>query len=60
VEEPFLSAFNVQGVNDVRQTEIQEVEPLMSEPSAFEVEMTDAKLERHKSPGLLSNPSTID
>jgi len=55
----FSQLINVQGVSDVRQTEIHAVEPLVAEPCAFEVEMTDAKLERHKSPGLLSNPSTI-
>jgi hypothetical protein len=49
VEESFLSA--VEGVNDVRQTEIQTEEPLVPEPNAFEVKMATEKLKRHKSPG---------
>jgi hypothetical protein len=31
--------FNVNGVNDVRQIEIHTAEPLVPEPSGFEVEM---------------------
>jgi len=45
--------FNVHGVNDVRQTEICTVEPLVPEQSAFEVEMAIEKLKRHKSPGII-------
>jgi hypothetical protein len=41
----------VHGVNVVRQTEIHAEETLMSEPSAFEVEMAIEKLKRHKSRG---------
>jgi len=40
------------GVNDVRQTEIHTAEPLMPEPSAFEVEMAIEELKRHKSLGI--------
>ena len=36
----FSQLFNVQGVSDVRQTEIHTVEPLVPQPSAFEFEMT--------------------
>ena len=36
----FSQPFDVRGVNDVRQTEIHTAEPLVPEPSAFEVEMT--------------------
>jgi hypothetical protein len=43
---------NVHGVNDVRQTEIHTVEPLVPEPSALEVEMAIGKLKSHKSPGI--------
>jgi len=32
------------GVNDVRQTEIHTAEPLVPEPSAFEVELATEKL----------------
>ena len=44
--------FNVHGVNDVRQTEIRTVEPVLPERSAFEAEMAIEKLKRHKSPGI--------
>jgi hypothetical protein len=43
---------NVHAVNDVRQTEIQAAEPLVPEPSAFEVELAFEKLKSHKSPGI--------
>jgi len=42
----------VHGVNEVQQTEKQAAEPLVPEPSAFEVEMTSEKLIRHKPPGI--------
>jgi hypothetical protein len=42
--------FNVHGVCFVRQTDIHTAEPLMPEPSAFEVEMATEKLKGHKSP----------
>jgi hypothetical protein len=44
----FSQLLNVHGVNDVRQTEIHTAEPLVPEPSAFEVEMAMAieKLKR--------------
>jgi hypothetical protein len=42
---------NIQGINDVRQTDILTTEPLVSEPSAFEVEMAIEKLKRHESSG---------
>ena len=47
----FSQLFNVHGVSDVRQTEIQTEEPLVPEPSALEVEMAIEKLKRYKSPG---------
>jgi hypothetical protein len=43
VEELFLSAIHVRGVNDVRQTEIHTAEPLVPEPSAFEIELAIEK-----------------
>ena len=55
----FLSFLNIQGVNDVRQTEIHTAEPLVPEPSAFEVEMAIDKLKRHKSPGIEQIPAEI-
>jgi hypothetical protein len=49
----------VHGVNDVRQTEIHTTEPLVPEPSAFEVEMVIEKLIRQIT-WYLSNPSRTD
>jgi NADH:ubiquinone oxidoreductase subunit C len=48
----FSHLLNLHGVNYVRQTEIQRAEPLVPEPSAFEVEMAIVKLKRHKSPDI--------
>jgi hypothetical protein len=47
----FTQLLNLHGVRDVRQREIHTPEPLVPEPSAFEVEMAIEKLIRHKSPG---------
>jgi hypothetical protein len=47
----FSQLLNVRGVNDVRQTEIHTAEPLVPEPSAFDLGMAIEKLNRHKSPG---------
>jgi hypothetical protein len=52
VEEPFLSAIEYKGVYAVRQTEIYTAEPLVSDPSAFDVAMGIGNLKRHKSPGI--------
>jgi hypothetical protein len=41
---------NVRGVADVLQTEIHAAEPLVLEPSPFEVECVIAKLRMYKSP----------
>jgi len=50
---------NVHGVVDIRQTEIQTTEPLVPEPSAFEVEMAVEKLKRHHSPGMDQIPAEL-
>jgi hypothetical protein len=42
---------NVHGVNDVRQNTTDTAEPLVTEPSAFELQLTIDKLKSHKSPG---------
>ena len=42
----FSQLFNVHGVNDVRQTEIHTAAPLVSKPSASEVEMAIKKLKK--------------
>jgi len=55
----FSLLLNVHGVNDVRQTKIQTAEPLMPEPRAFEFEITNKKLNRHKSPGTDQIPSEL-
>jgi len=48
VEELFLSAIEctVHGIIDVRQTETHTAEPLVPEPSAFEVEWAIEKLKK--------------
>ena len=50
---------NVHGVNDVRQTEIHTAEPLVPEPSAFEGELANEKLKRHKSPDIHQIPAEL-
>ena len=53
----FSQLLNVHGVNDVRQAEIHTVEPLVAEPSAFDVELAIEKLKSHKSPGIDQIPA---
>ena len=55
----FYKLFNVHGVSDIRQTEIQTAEPLVPEPSAFEVELAIEKLKRHTSPGIDQIPAEM-
>jgi hypothetical protein len=55
----FSQLLNVQGVNDVRQTEVHMAEPLVPEPSASEVEMATETLKRHKSPGINQIPAEL-
>jgi len=59
VEEPFLSAVKCAYNSDVRQTEIYTAEPLVPEPSAFEVEMAIGKLKGHKSPSIDQIPAEL-
>jgi hypothetical protein len=42
----FSQLFDVYGINNVRQTDIHTVEPLVPEPSAFEFEMAIEKLKK--------------
>ena len=56
MEEHFAQLFDVHGVSNVRPTEILKVEPLIPEPSAFEVGMAIEKLKRHKSAGINQIP----
>jgi hypothetical protein len=55
----FSKLLNVHGDNDVRETKIWMAEPLVPEPSAFEVEMATEKLKRHKSPGIDQIPAEL-
>jgi hypothetical protein len=48
----FSQFLNVRGDSNVRQTEIHPPEPLVPEPSAFEVEMATEKVKRYKTPGI--------
>jgi hypothetical protein len=50
---------NIHGVNDVRQIEVHTAEPLVPEPSAFQVEMATEKLKRHKSLGIDQIPTEL-
>ena len=61
MEELFLPAVEctVHGVNDVRQAEIHTAEPLVPEPSAFEVGLAIQKLKSHKSPGIDQIPAEL-
>jgi len=55
----FSQLLDVHVVNDVRLTEIHTAEPLVPEPSAFEVEVAIEKLKRHKSPGIDQIPAEV-
>jgi hypothetical protein len=47
----FSQLLNVHRASDVRQIEIHTAEPLVPDPSPFEVEIAIAKLKKYKSPG---------
>ena len=55
----FSQLLNLHEVNDVRQTERHTAEPLVPEPSAFEVELAIEKLKSKKSPGTDQIPSEL-
>jgi len=55
----FSQLFNVHGVKDVGQAEIHTAEPLVPEPSGFEVELAIDKLRSHKSPGIDQIPAEL-
>jgi len=55
----FSQLFSVHGVKDVGQAEIHTAEPLIPEPSAFEVELAISKLKSHKSPGIDEIPAEL-
>jgi hypothetical protein len=55
----FSQLLNVHGVSDIRQIEIHTVEPLVPDPSPFEVEIAITKLKRYKSPGSDQIPAEL-
>jgi hypothetical protein len=55
----FFHLLNVHRVSDVRQIKIHTAEPLVPEPSPFEVEIAIAKLKRYKSPGSDQIPAEL-
>ena len=55
----FSRLFNVHGVNDVRQIEIHTAEPLVLEPSVFEVELAIENLKSHKSTDIDQIPAEL-
>ena len=55
----FSQLLNVHGVHDVRQTETHTADPLVPEPSAFEVDLAIEKLKSHKSTGIDQIPAEL-
>ena len=55
----FSQILNVQGVSDVRQSEIHTAEPLVPEPSVLEVKLAIEKLKSRKSPGIDQIPAEL-
>jgi hypothetical protein len=56
----FYQLFNVYGVSDVRQKEIYTAEPLVPEPSVFEVEIAIEKIKKTQITRYLLNPNRTD
>jgi hypothetical protein len=50
---------NILRVSDVRQIEIHTAEPLVPDPSPFEVEIVIAKFKKYKSPGSDQIPAEL-
>jgi len=50
---------NIHGANDIKQAELDTAEPLVPEPSAFEIELPIEKLISHKSPGINQIPAEL-
>jgi len=55
----FSQLFNVHGVKDVGQAEIQTAEPLVPEPRTSEVELAIDKLKSHILPGIDQIPAEL-
>jgi hypothetical protein len=55
----FSQLLNVHNVSEVRQIEVHTAEPLVPGPSCLEVEITNAKLKKYKSPGSDQIPAEL-
>ena len=55
----FSQLLNVHGVNEIGQAETHAAEPLVPEPSVFEVELAIENLKNHKSPGIDQIPAEL-
>jgi hypothetical protein len=55
----FSQLLNVSGVNDCEQVEVLTAEPLVPEPSAFEIQLAIEKLKCHRSPGIDQTPTEL-
>jgi len=50
---------NAHGVNDIRHTQIHTAEPLVPEPSVFEVEIAVEKIKIYNSPAVDQIPASL-
>ena len=55
----FSQLLNVHGVNEIGQAKTHTAEPLVPEPSVFEVELAIEKSKNHKSPGIDQIPAEL-
>jgi hypothetical protein len=55
----FCQLLNVNGVGDVRQTEMHTAEPFVPQPRASEVDVAIGKMERYISPGIYQIPGEL-
>ena len=55
----FSQLLYLHGAKEVRQEEIHTAEPLVLEPSSFQVEVATEKLKNHKSPGTDQIPAEL-
>ena len=55
----FFELLNVHGVNVTKHRDIHTAEPLVPEPSAFEVDLAIEKLKSHKSPNIDQNSAKL-
>jgi len=51
---------NVYGVNDVKQTKIHKMDPVVPEPSVLDIQMAIGKLKKKQIARYSSNPSRND